>query len=191
MQFIYIKDGAMTPKECERCIKYFELNKDKSSYGITSGGYEPGYKDSHDWCKDFLDEDAVDLMILDVLNKGTDEYKKLHPSVNDLPDAWHVYRGYNIQKYDPGGGFKGWHCETGDFKNYPNSASCRRMLVWMIYLNDVPDGGTDFREQNWTCEAKQGRLLIWPAAWTHTHKSQVSNTTTKYIATGWYTFNLP
>jgi|TARA_A100001201_G_scaffold56413_1_gene54750 hypothetical protein len=185
MQFIYIKDDAMSPKQCERCIKFFELNKNKIIHGTT------GSKHSYDLHKNFLDEDAVDVMILDILNKGTAEYKKLYPSIEELPDAWNVYRGYNIQKYDPGGGFKDWHCETGDFKNYPVSAACRRMLVWMIYLNDVPDGGTDFREQNWTCEAKRGRLVIWPASWTHTHKSHISPTTTKYIATGWYTFNLP
>jgi len=191
MQFIYIKDGAMTPKQCERCIKYFELNKDKQTKGITSSGYEPGHKDSYDWCKNFRDEDAVDQMIFDILIKGTEEYKELHPSIVDLPDDWYVYHGYNLQKYDPSGGFKGWHCETGDFKNYPDTDSPRRMLVWMIYLNDVPDGGTEFREQNFICEAKQGRLVIWPSYWTHTHKSQISHTTTKYLATGWYTFDLP
>ena len=37
-------------------------------------------------------------------------------------------------------------------------------------------------------EAKEGRLVIWPAYWTHFHKSQVSKTTTKYILTGWYRF---
>ena len=99
-------------------------------------------------------------MILDLLNSETAEYKKLYPSIEELPDAWNVYRGYNIQKYDPGGGFKEWHCETGDFKTI-QLVKLSRMLVWMIYLNDVPDGGTDFREQNWTCEAKRGRLVIY------------------------------
>ena len=61
----------------------------------------------------------------------------------------------------------------------------------MIYLNDVPDGGTQFIDQEKTLKAVEGRVVIWPAYWTHTHRSQVSHTQTKYIATGWYIFDLP
>ena len=61
----------------------------------------------------------------------------------------------------------------------------------MVYLNSVPDGGTMFMEQDSIIEAKEGRVVIWPAFWTHTHKSQISNTQKKYIATGWYTYELP
>ena len=191
MQFIYIRDNALSQVECDRCIKFFEINYKSHNQGITSKGYEPGYKDSMDWTKDFRDSDAVDMMLFDVLDVHTEEYKKLFTSIDILPDSWSIYPRYNIQKYNPGGGFKGWHCETGDFKNWPKTDNPKRMLVWMIYLNDVPDGGTEFKEQNFTCEAKAGRVVIWPSYWTHTHKSQVSPTTTKYIATGWYTFNVP
>ena len=31
----------------------------------------------------------------------------------------------------------------------------------------------------------KGDTVIWPAEWTHTHKSQISKTHEKYIATGW------
>jgi hypothetical protein len=56
----------------------------------------------------------------------------------------------------------------------------------MIYLNDVNDGGTEFKYQNHLEKAEQGKLLIWPAEWIFTHKGQISNTTTKYILTGWF-----
>ncbi len=59
----------------------------------------------------------------------------------------------------------------------------------MTFLNDVDDGGTEFKYQNLTIPAKKGLTLIWPAPWTHTHRGQVSNTKTKYIITGWYNFN--
>ena len=36
--------------------------------------------------------------------------------------------------------------------------------------------------------AKKGRLVIWPAYWTHTHCGVISDNQTKYISTGWYTF---
>ena len=46
---------------------------------------------------------------------------------------------YNIQKYKPGDGFYEWHCErnTGWFGG--------RCLVFMTYLNDVAEGGTEFK----------------------------------------------
>ena len=56
-----------------------------------------------------------------------------------------------------------------------------RLLAWMIYLNTVPDGGTMFLDQDMTIDAEVGKLLIQPAYWTHTHKSQVAETSEKYI----------
>ena len=56
----------------------------------------------------------------------------------------------------------------------------------MTYLNDVPDGGTDFKYQKITCPAKKGLTILWPPDWHHTHKGQVSKKHDKYIITGWY-----
>ena len=38
-------------------------------------------------------------------------------------------------------------------------------------------------------DAVEGRLVIWPAYWTHIHCGIVSKTQTKYIATGWFEFD--
>ena len=58
----------------------------------------------------------------------------------------------------------------------------------MTYLNDVKDGGTEFLYQNLKTKAEKGLTLIWPSAWTHTHKGIISPTKEKYIITGWYAF---
>ena len=63
-----------------------------------------------------------------------------------------------------------------------------RCLVYMTYLNDVNNGGTDFKFQNLTTPAKKGLTVIWPSDWTHLHKGQVSQTDTKYIITGWLNY---
>ena len=63
-----------------------------------------------------------------------------------------------------------------------------RMGVWMIYLNNVTNGGTYFDNYNLTLNAVEGSLLIWPAFWTHFHRGIVSKTETKYIATGWFSY---
>ena len=57
----------------------------------------------------------------------------------------------------------------------------------MTYLNSC-DGGTDFKNQGITIPATKGLTLIWPSEWTHTHKGIISNTSEKYIVTGWFGF---
>jgi len=87
-----------------------------------------------------------------------------------------------IQEYQPYEGYYPWHSERSELRN------TRRQLVFMTYLNDVPDGGTQFKYQNLTVKAKKGKTLIWPSDFTHTHKGQISTTTTKTIVTGWLSY---
>ena len=60
-----------------------------------------------------------------------------------------------------------------------------RVLVFMTYLNDIADGGTLFAEQELYVPALKGLTLIWPAGFTHPHKSQVTYSSEKSIITGW------
>jgi hypothetical protein len=59
----------------------------------------------------------------------------------------------------------------------------------MTYLNDVPDGGTAWKYQDFEIEAKKGLSVIWPSDFTHTHKGIVSHTSEKWIATGWFNYS--
>ena len=93
-----------------------------------------------------------------------------------------IVEGTNIQHYKPGGGYKQWHFERGG--NVP--PMCLRQLVFMTYLNDVPEGGTEFYYQNKKFEAQKCKTLIWPSDFTHTHRGVISNTHEKYIITGWF-----
>lgn len=86
-----------------------------------------------------------------------------------------------IQRYQPGMGYPAPHFEKTDILRLFDL----RELVWMIYLNDVPDGGTEFVFQKRTISAERGKFLMWPAAWTHVHRGVVSKTHEKVIATGW------
>jgi|9_EtaG_2_1085328.scaffolds.fasta_scaffold00559_13 hypothetical protein len=85
----------------------------------------------------------------------------------------------NVQHYRPNGGYKVFHYENG------TEATKDRHLVFMTYLNDVEDGGTIFKYQNLITPAIKGSTLLWPANWTHTHKGQITDTSEKYIITGW------
>tara|TARA_B100000123_G_C25683814_1_gene407665 strand:- start:212 stop:898 length:687 start_codon:yes stop_codon:yes gene_type:complete len=88
----------------------------------------------------------------------------------------------NIQRYEPGGGYHVWHMERSPERT-------QREFVWMTYLNDVPDGGTEFYYQKRTEKAVKGKTLLWPAGYTHVHKGQISKKHIKYIITGWLSFN--
>ena len=89
---------------------------------------------------------------------------------------------FNVQHYLPGEGYPQWHHE----QNNASIEMSMREAVWMLYLNDVPDGGTEFKFQNRRVQAEKGKMVLWPAYFTHTHRGVVSETTEKYIATGWF-----
>ena len=66
---------------------------------------------------------------------------------------------------------------------------CHRLFAWMIYLNDVEDGGTtNFTYYDLKIKPETGKTLIWPAEWTHAHSGEILNSGVKYIITGWMHF---
>jgi len=87
-----------------------------------------------------------------------------------------------MQKTPPGGGYHLWHHENTDVPHQ------YRELVWMIYLNDMPDGEgeTEFMYQRRRIKPTAGTVVVWPGGFTHAHKGNTVLTTDKYIITGWY-----
>lgn len=95
----------------------------------------------------------------------------------------HGIIGYKIQKTLPGGGYHIWHCETD------NSDRARRLGTYILYLNDVEEGGeTEFLYQQQRVAPKTGRLVIFPAGYTHAHRGNPPLKGEKYIMTGWLEF---
>ena len=87
-----------------------------------------------------------------------------------------------MQRTPPGGGYHLWHHENTDIQHM------HRELVWMIYLNDMPDGEgeTEFMYQRRRIKPTAGTVVVWPGGFTHAHKGNTVLTTDKYIITGWY-----
>ena len=93
-----------------------------------------------------------------------------------------LVQGYIADNFES---YSAWHCEAGDLENSD------RAFVYMLYLNDNFEGGTtDFMYQKHQEIPKQGKLVIWPAGYTHTHRGGMLLSGEKYIATGWG-FHLP
>ena len=87
-----------------------------------------------------------------------------------------------LQKTSPSEGYHEWHCENMGWVN--NS----RAIAWMIYLNDVEEGGeTEFLYQQKRFKPTGNTALLWPGSWTHLHRGNPPLSGDKYILTGWYT----
>jgi len=185
MKQILVKDNCISPDHCNQVITWFENNTESQQPGqVGSERTDQVAKVSVDIPRWFQLREQPEQIIDKGLRAGGVQYQKEREHIFKTLSGMVVDDSYVLQRYKPDEGFFFLHCENTN----PNNTT--RTLAWMIYLNDVPDGGTRFSEQDFDCEAKQGRLVIWPAYFTHMHKGIISTTTTKYIATGWVTWNV-
>ena len=94
------------------------------------------------------------------------------------------YECLNVQKYEKGvGHYNAWHIETGNFQ------MSRRMFAFILYLNDVEEGGeTELLYSGIKIQPKKGRLLIFPSTFPYVHKGHMPISNDKYILTTWLSF---
>jgi hypothetical protein len=117
----------------------------------------------------------------DGLQKCYDEYSSEYDILKDLPVRCNSVK---IQKTNPGGGYHVWHCEQG------REDMANRVLAYSLYLNTLDEnsaGETEFLYQKLRVPPKENSMVIWPAAYTHTHRGNVVHgNKAKYIITGWF-----
>ena len=178
--FISTFDNALSSKECEQIITYFESFKE---YDKKEKAYKKEERDCDTLGLNFnkKEYEPSNRIISKILYDYTQKYVDINPELKNVY-TFGLFYGFNLQRYKPNQCYRLPHTENnGIFKD--------RMMAWTIYLNTVTDGGgTHYTQYNKTIDAVEGRLVIWPAYWTHFHHGVVSKTQTKYIATGWYTF---
>lgn len=88
-----------------------------------------------------------------------------------------------IQKTKPSEGYHMWHCENMSL------ADRNRIMSFILYLNTVENGETEFLNQKLKINPVQGKLILWPANYTHVHRGN-SPLQDKYIITGWIEYAL-
>ena len=106
------------------------------------------------------------------------DYDKLTIKSFDEIDCGPLMHAYE----PPNQGYHIWHQDWG----VHGRIASQRMIVAMLYLNDVDEGGeTEWFHYNLKVKPKQGRLVIWPAYFTHLHKGNPPISNKKYIVNKW------
>ena len=180
--FVEIYDHALSQKECEILINQFEKSDDQSA-GTTSGGYKPEEKKCAQLSVNLNDRSVISTVVKPHLVSHIKQYNEKYRDYLYYTSTWNFYREALLQKYDgKEDGYKIWHCEHNSEEPFN-----KRIMAWMFYLNDAKCG-TEFCNRP-TIKAKEGRCVIWPAFWTHTHRGVIPNKGLKYIITGWISYD--
>lgn len=185
--FIGVFKDAYTKEFCEKVISQYEL--------MAASGHGQTRFESHGDVRTQKDDTQLFSESIDYLplNKLTKEFnylfwEKIYPTYAQeysplKHSGIHANYSFKVQKTKIGGGYHVWHYESDRREN------CQRLLTWILYLNDVHEGGeTEFLYQHMRVKPEQGTLVIWPAAFTHTHRGNPPLSNEKYIVTGWTEF---
>lgn len=182
--------------DSEVCGKLIELLEEADQKGLARAGLsglqvDRKRKDSTDINSSLITGDLRENY-LPYLDRYFESLKRCYARYIDKyailrPPKTHecVISNYNIQRYKAGGqAYHAWHYESA------HPVVCHRVLAWMTYLNNVPQGGeTSFMYYKLKIKPRMGTTLIWPASFTHTHKGLPAPKHDKYIITGWLEFN--
>lgn len=172
--FVRIYDNCLPVEDCNILISEFKKAKQSSITTI----HDPNMrrKDTsfllYDSNKDLNDD------FNQILNKYITQYTDDFPLLKDYK---FVSFHNKMQETELSGGYHNWHCENNEIM------TSSRILTWLFYLNNVDEGGeTELLYQSIRVKPKAGRLVIFPAYFTHAHRGNPPISNTKYIATGWY-----
>lgn len=187
--FIYAKPKALSPELCRGFIDTFETSEDRQSLGQIyrkNSESNSDIKQSVDISftpKDLQDPKWGYLLsnLVPIVESGLNDYILRYRHGLTQVDPFRMSPVFNMQRYRPSEAFHGFHCERAGLNHLD------RILVWMIYLNTLTDGGeTEFYYQHHFERPEEGKLVIWPSDWTYLHRGIASSTQTKYILTGWF-----
>jgi hypothetical protein len=192
--FIGFYRGVYPKGYCQHLIAEFErlANNGAGSNRQQSEGALKHRKDDHQILLDiknhgalaFQEKNAVDVFF-DGLQMCYEDYTGKYSVLKNNGNI----RGttMKMQRTGSGGGYHIWHAEQAG-KEFAN-----RVLVYMLYLNALPEGGngeTEFLYQQQRIKPEENLMLLWPAAYTHAHRGNpVYGDNFKYIVTGWFYYD--
>lgn len=181
---IGIFDESFSDDFCDRHIAYFSwleatnatVGRDHLRHKLEDRSYNLISSPFHlrSFNLDYIAEEFLEAFWQNIYPK----YARHYSILNEF--SQHNIYDIKIQKTDVGQGYHEWHCEN------MNMHTRNRLMAFMLYLNDVDEGGeTEFLYQKTRFKPKKNRLLLWPAGYTHTHRGNPPLSNEKYIITGW------
>lgn len=177
--FIEVYDNALPLDVCNQVIDVVEHY---ISVGLAHDSRQSPRRGQRKDFQVFLNSARPDVAnaVFPYLGNVFEEYTKKYPSLDFISLNAHELK---VQKIPEQGGFHNWHCEQG-FEHQ----QAQRFLTFMIYLNDTAegDGTTEFIEYGKKIQPKAGRIVLFPAGFTHTHRGNPVYKSCKYIITGWF-----
>lgn len=177
--FIHVYDNVFSEDDCNEFIEYIDKIDDHSLMIQVDGPIhivnQKGLNFVHRYdlsCWSWIGE-----KFFPPIQDCIGDYLNTFSILNE--DKFMLY-DVKAKKIPPGGGFHRWHYENSTM------SSLQRYFVLQLYLNTIDEGGeTEFLYVNKRVNAKTGRLVIFPAAFTHTHRGNPPIGQTKYILTSW------
>jgi len=186
--FVGVYENVLDSENCRSIIEYFESLRE---FNLVIGHEE--------YSKNIASRKDETVF---TMHPDTIALPKSHPILQQFSEKfWICYEQYckeysilttikrhgffqlRIQRTDVGGGFHNWHFENDGME------SSNRLVAFMLYLNDVEEGGeTEFLYLHKRYQAKTGKMLIWPATYSHTHRGNPPLSNAKYIITAWLTY---
>lgn len=188
MNFIEEYSQAFDPKYCQTVIDRFEDMVKHGQY-ISQDDITKNQDDRifFDWAYHSQRHYNVDPDICAYFYQTLNKYYKDHyaKKYNILGTCFqHTPKGMSVQRTGPHQGYHAWHCENAD------AATANRILAYTLYLNTIDNGGeTEYLYQGIKVKPEVGKLVIWPAYFTHPHRGNPIYNGYKYIVTGWYTLD--
>ena len=182
--FIGIYENVLSSEDCQSIIERMEEWK-SSGYGIKRPSNNTTRCDESffDSQQNFLLENQRAAVFQALWGEGYAKYSEEFDILNDFKT--HSVDEIKGQITKSGQGYHIWHPEI------LSANDSNRILSYILYLNDVDEGAeTEFLYYKKRVAPKQGRLLLFPAHFTHTHRGNTNLAEhNKYILTGWFVFS--
>ena len=180
--FIKVYDDYYTDETCQEYIDWIEhyinhgvMFKEEMDERHKRDHFTLNY--NNDPIYNCLAGDNMSLHFLPSIKEAVDDYLKEY---SVLGRETLLFYDTKVKKIPIGGGFHDWHYEN------PYVTTAPRKLVVQAYLNTIEEGGeTEFLYINKRIKAERGRLIVFPAAFTHTHRGNPPIGKDKYIISSW------
>jgi len=185
---IVLYDGLLDNHICETLLGVLKSDYPKNSFeGLMASGFMPNVKLSSDLHfsalkykeknADFTNvhfdlEQSIHQAMSSCLAHYMSEYEVQTRMFDDINDT-----GFQVQKYIRNYGYFRTHVDS-----FPGQSVSNRVISVLLYLNTIEHGGeTNFPLHNQEVKPIAGRIVLFPATFTHPHESRPALSEDKWI----------